>query len=118
MQHARRHCRRQSIDTRALDRATLLLCISLLDHLLHRSVFKSPVIVFLAVLGINKKNDGAFCNAAAYLLVLSKFIKISQILVIQRAIVAAKDRDVEYLADMLDNLRKRFLVQGSCSPFD
>jgi hypothetical protein len=81
-------------------------------------VFKSPVIVFLAVLGINKKNNGAFCNAAAYLLVLSKFIKISQILVIQRAIVAAKDRDVEYLADMLDNLRKRFLVQGSCSPFD
>jgi hypothetical protein len=76
MQHARRHCRRQSIDIRALDRATLLLCISLLDHLLCRSVFESLVIVFLAVLGINKKNDGAFCNAAVYSPVLSKFIKI------------------------------------------
>lgn len=39
-------------------------------------------------------------------------------LVIQRAVVAAEDRDVEYPADMLDDLRKRFLVQGSRSPFD
>jgi hypothetical protein len=81
-------------------------------------VFDSPVIVFLAVLGIDEKRDGAFCNAAAYSPVLSKFIKISQMLVIQRAIAAAEDGEVEYPADMLDDLRKRFLVQGSRSPFD
>jgi hypothetical protein len=118
MQHARRHRRRQSIDTRALDRATLLLCISLLNHSLRGSAFESPVVVFLAVLSIDEKNNSAFCNAAAYSPVLSKFIKISQMLVIQRAIVAAEDGDVEYPADMLDDLRKRFLVQGSRSPFD
>lgn len=116
--HARKHCKRQSNDTRALDRATLLLCVSLLDHSLRGSVFESSVVVFLAVLGVDENNAGAFCNAAAYSPVLSKFIKISQMLVIQRAVAAAEDGDVEYPADMLDDLRKRFLVQGSRSPFD
>jgi len=74
--------------------------------------------MFLAVLGIDKKNARAFCNAAAYSLVLSKFIKISRMLVIQQAVAAAKDGDVEYPPDMLDDLRKRFLVQSSCSPFN
>jgi hypothetical protein len=32
--------------------------------------------------------------------------------------MAAEDRDVEYPADMLDDLRGRFLVQGSCLPFN
>ena len=116
--HARKRCKRQRNDTRALDRATLLLCISLFDYPLCRSVFESPVVVFLAVLSIDEQNARAFCNAAAYSLVLSKFIKILQMLVIQRAVAAAEDRGVEYPADMLDDLRKRFLVQGSCSPFD
>jgi hypothetical protein len=81
-------------------------------------VFESPVVVFLAVLGIDEKNAGTFCNAVAYSPVLTKFIKISQMLVIQRAVAAAKDGDVGYPADMLDDLRKHFLVQGSRSPFD
>jgi hypothetical protein len=81
-------------------------------------VFESPVVVFLAVLGIDEKNAGAFHDAAAYSPVLSKFVKLSQMLVIRRAVAAAEDRDVEYPADMLDDLRKRFLVQGSRSPFD
>lgn len=116
--HTRDHYQGQSSDTRSLDRATLLLCVSLLDHPLRGSVFESAVVVFLAVLGIDEKNTGAFCNAAAYSPVLSKFIKISQMLVIQRAVIAAEDGDVEYPADMLDDLRRRFLIQGSRSPFD
>jgi hypothetical protein len=111
-------CEGQNKDLRALDRATLLLCIALLDHPLRGSVFESPIVVFLAVLGIDEKNAGAFHSAATYSPVLSKFIKISQMLVIQRAVMAAEDGDVEYPADMLDDLRGRFLVQGSRSPFN
>jgi hypothetical protein len=75
--HARKYCKRWYNDTRALDRATPLLCILLLDHPLRGSVFESPVVVFLAVLGIDEKNTGAFRTATAYSPVLSKFIKIS-----------------------------------------
>ena len=39
-------------------------------------------------------------------------------LVIQQVVVAAEDRHVEYPADMLDDLRQRFLVQGLHSSFD
>jgi hypothetical protein len=73
-------------------------------------VFKSLVLVFLIVLSINEKNARAFYNAAAYLLVLSRFFKLLQMLVIQRAVAAAKDRDIEHSANVLDNLRKRFLI--------
>jgi hypothetical protein len=59
-------------------------------------VFESPVVVFLAVLGIDEKNAGAFHDAAAYSPVLSKFVKLSQMLVIRRAVAAAEDGDVEY----------------------
>lgn len=81
--HTRNYLKGQSSNTKSLDRATLLLYVSLLNYPLRRSVFKSAVVVFLAVLSINKKNTRAFCNAAAYLLVLSKFIKILQMLIIQ-----------------------------------
>jgi hypothetical protein len=90
----------------------------LLDHPLHGSVFKSLIVVFLAVLRIDEKNAGAFHSAATYSPVLLKFIKILQMLVIQRVVMAAKDGDVEYPANMLDDLRGRFLVQGSCSLFN
>jgi hypothetical protein len=70
------------------------------------------------VLRINKKNAGAFYSAAIYLPVLLKFIKILQMLVIQRAVIVAKNRDIEYPANILDNLRGCFLVQGSCLVFN
>jgi hypothetical protein len=69
-----------------------------------------PVIVFLAVLGIKERDAGTFHDAAGYSPLLSIFIKIAQMLVIRRAIVAAEDGHVEYPADMLDDLRQRFLV--------
>jgi hypothetical protein len=75
-------------------------------------MFESPVVVFLGVLGIDEKNAGAFHDAAAYSPVLSKFVKLSQMLVIRRAVAAAEDGDVEYPADMLDDLRKRSLCRA------
>jgi hypothetical protein len=121
VEYAKRACQQdqgKTKDTRALDRATLLLCIALLDHPLRGSVFESAVVVFLAVLGIDEKNPGALHDAVTYSPVLSKFVKIAQMLVIQRAVLAVEDGNVEYPADMLDDLRQRFLVQGSRSPFD
>jgi len=38
-------------------------------------------------------------------------------LVVQRAVLAADEGDVEYPSDMLDDMRDRFMVPGSRSAF-
>jgi hypothetical protein len=105
----------------SLDYATLQLCIALLDHFLSDTVYDSIVVVFLAVLGIrdpmSSKDQGAtFCDSLRYTPYLSAFIKISQLLVIQRAVVAADRGEVPHVADMLNVLQERFMVYGSHSP--
>lgn len=102
-----------------MDKACLLLCVSLLDHNLRGSHFDSVVIGFLAVLGIDKrKESGVFLDPLAYSPFLSKFIKIAQMIVLQRAVVAAEEGEVEYASDIVDNMRERFMVRGSRSAFD
>lgn len=102
-----------------LDKACLLLCVSLLDHNLRGSHFDSVVIGFLAVLGIDeRKEGGVFLDPLAYSPFLSKFIKIAQMIVLQRAVVAAEEGEVEYASDMVDDMRERFMVRGSRSAFD
>lgn len=102
----------------ALDRAYLLLCISLLDQNIRGSHFESLVLSFLAVLGIDDKKDCGFHGPLAYSPQLSKFIKIVQMLVIERAILAADEGAIEYPSDLLDEMRQRFTVRGSRSAFD
>jgi hypothetical protein len=58
-----------------LDEATLLFCISLLDHSLYKDIYDSAIIGFLAVLGIGK--DGRFLEATSYTSRLSAFINIA-----------------------------------------
>jgi hypothetical protein len=101
-----------------LDRSCLLLCISLLDHTLRGDHFESVVLSFLAVLGIDEKPDGVFRSPMSYSPDLSKFIKIAQMLVIQRAVCAANEGEVEHPSDMLDEMRERFMVRGSRTAFD
>jgi hypothetical protein len=48
---------------------------------------------------------------------LSGFIKISQMLVIQKAVIGAIEGEVAEPADLLDEIRARFLVNGVRSPF-
>jgi hypothetical protein len=48
---------------------------------------------------------------------LSGFIKITQLLVIRKAVVAAQEAEGTYAADVLDELRSRFLTRGTRSPF-
>jgi hypothetical protein len=103
---------------RDLDRACLLLCIALLDHMLLGDHFESVVLSFLAVQGINENPSGVFCGPLSYSPDLSKFIKIAQMLVIQRSVVAAEEGEVEHPSYMLDEMRERFIVRGSRIAFD
>jgi hypothetical protein len=59
----------------ALDKATLLFCIVLLDHAFYKDIYDSVIVGFLAVLGI--RNDGCFLEAINYTSHLSAFIKIA-----------------------------------------
>lgn len=101
-----------------LDRACLLLCTSLLDHTLKGTHFESVVLSFLAVLGVDEKPGCVFRGPLSYSPDLSKFIKIAQMLVIQRAVLAADEGVVEHPSDILDEMRERFMVRGSRTAFD
>lgn len=101
-----------------LDRACLLLCISLLNHTLRGTHFESVVLSFLAVLGVDEKPGCVFRGPLSYSPDLSKFIKIAQMLVVQRAVLAAEDGAVEHPSDMLDEMRERFMVRRSRTAFD
>jgi hypothetical protein len=103
---------------RDLDRACLLLCIALLDHTLQGDHFVSVVLSFLAVLGIDEKPGGIFRGPLSYSPDLSKFIKMAQMLVVQRSVVAADEDEVMHPSDMLDEMRERFMVRGSRTAFD
>jgi hypothetical protein len=67
---------------RDLNRACLQLCIALLNYTLKGDYFKSVVLSFLAVLGINENPSSVFRSLLSYSPNLSKFIKIAQMLVV------------------------------------
>lgn len=99
-----------------LDRECLVFCISLLDHTLKGDLFESAVVGFLAVLGVDNEKS-VFMEAVAFTPALSRFIKISQMLVAQRAVVAVDEGEVDDPCELLDDMRDRFLIHGSRSPF-
>jgi hypothetical protein len=101
-----------------LDKACLLLCISLLDHTLRGDHLEGVVLSFLAVLGIDENPGGVFRSPLSYSPDLSKFIKMAQMLVVQRAVVAEEEGEVEYLSNLLEEMRQRFLPRGSRTAFD
>lgn len=107
---------RQDIQSQ-LDHACLLFCIFLLDHTLKGDLFKSVIVRFLAILGVDPEKK-IFRDIYLYTSYLSAFIKISQLLIIQRAVVIAEDEEIGYLSDVLDEMRERFLIHGSRSPFN
>jgi hypothetical protein len=104
--------------TRDMDNACLLLCISLLDHTLRGDHFESVILSFLAVLGIDEKPGGVFRSTLNYSPDLSKFIKMAQMLVVQRAVTGAENGEVEHPSDLLDEMRQRFMVRGTRTAFD
>jgi Orsellinic acid/F9775 biosynthesis cluster protein D len=98
----------------SLDRACLEFWIALLDHQLFGNIYDSALVGFLAVLGIDEEN-GRFYDAACYTSHLSAIIKMAQMLVIQRAVVAAEAGETEFPAQALEEMQDRFMVYGSRS---
>ena len=73
---------------------------------------------FLAVVDLDlAKDGGVFRTAASYAPELSKFVKIAQMIVLQRAVVVAEDGEVQYPGDLIDEMRERFMVKGARSAF-
>ena len=99
-----------------VDRACLLLCITLLDHPLHGNIYDSVVVGFLAVLGIN--STGSYYEATTYTPSLSAFVKLSQLLVVQRAVLAVDEDEVDHASEILDTMQDRFMVYGTRSPMN
>jgi hypothetical protein len=100
-----------------LDKSCLDLCISLLDHDLTGDLFESVAVGFLAVQGIDvdKLILKEACNYGAC---LSGFIKIAQMLVVQKAVVMIETGKAECPSHMINEMRERFMIQGSRSPFN
>jgi hypothetical protein len=77
-------------------------------------IFDSAVVGFLAVLGIDSSRKG-FQEATTYTPRLSALIKIAQLLVLQRVVVAAEHGETEHPAEMIEDMQGRFMVYGSRS---
>lgn len=107
----------QPVPQDVLDLRCLEFSVSLLDHCLKGNIYDSVVVGFLAVLGINVKELG-FYDAGRYTSHLSALIKMAQMLVVQRAVAAADMGEVDYPADLLEEMQDRFMVYGSRSPIN
>jgi Orsellinic acid/F9775 biosynthesis cluster protein D len=106
-----------------LDSACLQLCIALLDHPLHNSIYDSIVLGFLAVLGIRRYEVGdeeriGFCEPTNYTPKLSAFVKCAQLIVVQRTVVAVEQKEVSKPADILEVMYERFMLYGTHSPMN
>ena len=66
------------------------LCLSLLEQPIHGNIFESPLVGFLAVMGIDKNHD-TLHEAPKYTPKLSAFIKIAQLLVLQKSVILAEE---------------------------
>ena len=106
----------QSLEDR-LDRACLHFCISILDHTLKGDLFESTAIGFLAALGVDPEKK-ILRDASSFTSYLSAFVKISQMLVIQMSVLMAEEGQIEHPSDVLDEMRERFMIHGSRSPFN
>lgn len=100
----------------ALDNACLDLCISLLDHDLKGDLYESAIIGFLAALGIDPMK-GILKEAYHFTPSISGFIKIAQMLVIQKSVIGGRESERLQPADLLDEMRARFSINGVRSPF-
>ncbi|CAI6340680.1 unnamed protein product [Periconia digitata] len=97
--------------------ACLGLCISLLDHKLEGRLTDSIVVGFLAALGINKSCDG-FDDAVLFLPKLSALVKLSQLLLVQHAVVAHKTGHAKFPNELVAEMQDRFMVYGSETPMN
>jgi hypothetical protein len=100
-----------------VDRACLSLYIILLDYTLKGDLFKSAIIGFLAILGVDYKKE-TLIKAYLYTPFLSAFVKVSQILMVQSAVLAVENGTCDDPSNRLNKIRERFLMYNSQSPFN
>jgi alkylated DNA repair dioxygenase AlkB len=87
----------------------------LIDHELKGDLFESVVVGFLAVSGIDAKKQ-IFKSPADFTPLLSGLIKIGQMLVMQRSVVAMDDGEITSPSEMLHQMHSRLLTGHSPSP--
>lgn len=98
-----------------LDRACLFFCVSLIDHTLKGDLFESVVVGFLAVSGIDAKKQ-IFKSPGDFTPLLSGLIKIGQMLVMQRSVVAVDDGEISSPSEILHEMHSRLLTGLSPAP--
>jgi hypothetical protein len=89
---------------------------SLFEQPIRGNVFQSPLVDFLAVLGIDEAN-GTLYEAPDYTPKLSAFIKIAQLLVLQKAVLMAEDGSAQDPLGPLGVMRERFMTLDNTTPF-
>jgi hypothetical protein len=99
-----------------LDHMCLDFCLSLLEQPLRSNIFESPLVGFLAVIGIDENNNTLY-KAPRYTPKLSAFIKIAQLLVLQKSVILAEEGLVQDPLDPLDEIRKKFMTLDNATPF-
>jgi hypothetical protein len=99
-----------------LDNICLHFCIALLNHDLKGDLFESAILRYLAVIGIDIKSS-RFHKAHSYTPLLSGFIKISQMLVLEKALRSSEKRQFGDPLDFLEEIRERFITVDCHSPF-
>ncbi|KAI9035076.1 uncharacterized protein KD926_004658 [Aspergillus affinis] len=86
------------------------------ELLIRRDLFESTLVGFLAVLGIDTKQQ-TFLKPYSYTSYLSGLVKMAQMLVALQAVYQAEAGRVTHPADALDEMRERFLIFGVRAPF-
>ena len=84
----------------------------MLDHEHKGDLFESVIVGFFAVSAIDTQK-GILKEAYQYTSVLSGFVKIAQMLILQSAVAATDQGHIEHPADMLDEMRERFMIHGT-----
>lgn len=93
----------------------LEFCIALLDHDFKGDLYESAALGFLAVIGIDTRNS-RFYEAQNHTSILSGFIKIGQMLVLEKAVRAVDQGLAEDPLDELDEVRQRFMTVNCRTP--
>ena len=105
---------------RWLDNKCLIFLVSLLDHKLYGNIYDIVVGGFLAVLGIRPHSlsggDQKLYNAADFTPKLSTLIRMGQLLVVGRALLAVWLDEADVAAQALEAMQDRFMTKDSRSP--
>lgn|ERR1700748_2390704 len=108
-----------------LDKQCLRLCIALLSHYLDHDEYESGIVSYLAVAGLefipgaaSNASQYRFRDPAQYTPILSGFIKIAQMLVVQYCLEQEDNGMVDSCRELLEQLHTGYLTVGTATPMD